>query len=101
MSQFTEGSISLNPDLEKEWRTRCANLQFSFHNMELSGSTETSHGEFVKESPLKNPLFSRQRLAAIRDAAEIFKKARIEAAPPTANGPLWDLLSNQAAKSRA
>jgi len=101
MSQFTEGSISLNPDLEKEWRTRCANLQFSFHNMELSGSTETNHGEFVKESPLKNPLFSRQRLAAIRDAAKIFENARIESAPPTANGALWDWLSNQAAKSRA
>jgi hypothetical protein len=101
MSQFTEGSISLNPDLEKEWRTRCANLQFSFHNMELSGSTETSHGSFVKESPLENRPFFLQRLAAMRQAAEIFKNARIAAAPPTANGALWDLLSDLNAKNRA
>ena len=101
MSQVTQDPESLDDVLKKEWRTLCANLQFRIHNMELSGSTETSHGEFVKESPLKNPLFSRQRLEAIGKAAEIFKKATIEAASPTANGALWDWLSNQAAKSRA
>ena len=101
MSQVTQEPESLDDDLKKEWRTLCATLQFSFHNMELSGSTETSHGAFVEKSPLENPLFSRQREAAIRDAAETFKRAKIEAAPPTANGALWDWLSNQAAKSRA
>jgi hypothetical protein len=101
MSQVTQDPERLDDDLKKEWRTLCANLQFRIHNMELSGSTETSHGEFVKESPLKNPLFSRQRLASIRDAAEIFKNARIEEAPSTANGALWDWLCKQAAKNRA
>ena len=101
MERVVESSEILNDDLKREWRTRCAKLHFVFHDMALSGSTETSHGAFVEKSPSENRRFFLQRQEAIGQAAETFKRAKIEAAPPTANGALWDWLSKQAAKSRA
>jgi hypothetical protein len=98
MMQVTEKPESLDDDLEKEWRTLCANLQFRIHNMALSGSTATDHGHYVEQSSVENsPWFSR-RSATEQNAQLIVEEARTDSAAP--RGFVWDWLACNAALAK-